>query len=907
MGTLLVWAGVCFLLPSLAASTQPVYNFPDGRLDYQAPERTARWHIPDQKLPSSDVPVAGCDVLQFGAKGDGVTDDTEAFQQALLFMARNGGGAVWVPAGRYAIRGTLVVPLNVTLRGEWVPPGKATQGSILLAYHGRGDAEGDPFLTVYPNGGVRGLTIWYPEQSAKDPVPYPWTIVRPDTLGFKSSFTVEEVTIINAWRGIRIGLPATGNGNWLLRRIYMTAIASGIETDMTNDIGRLYAVFLSPRYWRESGLPGAPRDSGDPALKRMKQKGVGITIRRHDFTHHGPFSVEGYAVGFKGAASKTEAHESHFASTGASHFQGHLYGIVIRDCVVAADLSGLHPASAVFTDSTLSGSEVGLRIAAAPEATVQLNNCEVSGQLAIENSGLWALHLFNTRVRGSILNQAGILAMTGGSIQTSEKPVVLLEASTTGALFRGVSGLRRSQIEGFKSNSAFVFNDAPLPSVDVPRDALNIAPPRPLHPSARRLLVMDELSGDGILDISSALQASLDEVATQGGGIVYLPAGFYRLDQPVRVPGGVELRGANEGPHHLGRSATVLRIFWGKGQPEGEAAISLAAGSGIRGIGFVYPEMDYRDPDEFAWTLRSLGADVYMMNISAGGVDRLIDLASFKSDRHYVNQVMANPIRIGVAMGAGSRDGRVLDCQFITHAWSLLPVVWSEQTLTRYYTDSLAALPTSVWVDEASGKRHDELLRANLRAFVMDDTIGQTLFFNFVYAALSGLDAGFEGQASGVVFSHGVDVCVHGARLRSIGSEGLNLVNYMVYGRGWEATIAVDIQDTGDGRAVFRSLQIVGPQTHAVRQLAGRSIFEQPLFSVPGRQGLLFEGGSADLLAPSFFHYDASPRLDIRKAARGGVVAPISRGRLRPGAAGGSIGHADFKIIDALSADGPKQ
>ncbi|MGD1277706.1 MAG: glycoside hydrolase family 28 protein [Tepidisphaeraceae bacterium] len=54
-------------------------------------------------------------VLSLGAKGDGATKDTAAFQLALDRCAAGGGGIVWVPAGNYLI-GSIVIGPNTTLR-----------------------------------------------------------------------------------------------------------------------------------------------------------------------------------------------------------------------------------------------------------------------------------------------------------------------------------------------------------------------------------------------------------------------------------------------------------------------------------------------------------------------------------------------------------------------------------------------------------------------------------------------------------------------------------------------------------------------------------------------------------------------------------------------------------------------
>ncbi len=49
----------------------------------------------------------------WGAYGDGIHDDTEVIQSALTAAAGNGGGVVYVPAGKYKLTDTLEVPGGV--------------------------------------------------------------------------------------------------------------------------------------------------------------------------------------------------------------------------------------------------------------------------------------------------------------------------------------------------------------------------------------------------------------------------------------------------------------------------------------------------------------------------------------------------------------------------------------------------------------------------------------------------------------------------------------------------------------------------------------------------------------------------------------------------------------------------
>ena len=58
-------------------------------------------------------------VRDYGAKGDGKTDDTAAFQKALDTAGQAGGGVVYAPRGNYFFAGHLKVPDAVTLKGVW--------------------------------------------------------------------------------------------------------------------------------------------------------------------------------------------------------------------------------------------------------------------------------------------------------------------------------------------------------------------------------------------------------------------------------------------------------------------------------------------------------------------------------------------------------------------------------------------------------------------------------------------------------------------------------------------------------------------------------------------------------------------------------------------------------------------
>lgn len=72
--------------------------------------------------PSPPHGVLPINVVDFGAKGDNQTDDTEAFRAALEACSSSGGGTVAVPPGLFVLGGNLTVPPGVTLRGTYSAP-----------------------------------------------------------------------------------------------------------------------------------------------------------------------------------------------------------------------------------------------------------------------------------------------------------------------------------------------------------------------------------------------------------------------------------------------------------------------------------------------------------------------------------------------------------------------------------------------------------------------------------------------------------------------------------------------------------------------------------------------------------------------------------------------------------------
>lgn len=228
-----------------------------------------------EPTPLNALPFAGVNARQFGAKGDGIADDTAALQSALN-AAEKGGPVCLVPSGFYRLNGTLTVPPGVTICGSsgGVPHSEHPIGTVLLAYGGRGQADGEPLITLKPNAVVRNLVIHYPEQSLPEVAAYPWTVRLDGEL-----CQVLDLTITNPYQAIDAG--SKWNELHLVRNVFACPLKTGIYIDQCTDIGRIENVHFNPNFWTRMALK--PAFPGGDIKAYLEKNLVGFKIGKTDW------------------------------------------------------------------------------------------------------------------------------------------------------------------------------------------------------------------------------------------------------------------------------------------------------------------------------------------------------------------------------------------------------------------------------------------------------------------------------------------------------------------------------------------------------------------------------------------------------------------------------------------------
>ncbi len=210
------------------------------------------------RTPGSPLPQAFAAVLASGkgvvsvqdapynARGDGTTDDTAAFQQALNDVGALGGGVVFAPTGNYLIASHLTVPAYVSLAGVFEAPEAFSQnkGTTLLAVEGAGSTSGPAFITLQgPDSTLQGVTVFYPNQrAANPPVAYPWTV----QCGGGDDIAILDCLLANPYDAVDFA--SNPSPRHMIRGLYGQPLDRGIQVDQCYDIGRIKNVHFWP-FW----------------------------------------------------------------------------------------------------------------------------------------------------------------------------------------------------------------------------------------------------------------------------------------------------------------------------------------------------------------------------------------------------------------------------------------------------------------------------------------------------------------------------------------------------------------------------------------------------------------------------------------------------------------------------------
>ena len=352
--------------------------------------------------------VGALDARRYGAKADGATDDTHAIQKALDTAGKN-GGIVFLPAGRYLVAGSLHIPPGVVLEGVAHSPLyiEPLIGTVVLATGGRDAEEGPALFELGNSSNVRGLTVFYPDQVVTDIHPYAYTFHLQG-----GDNTVEDVTLINSYNGIRIG--PEGNVRHRIRNVYGCVLRRGIWLDNCTDIGRIENIQWHCHWWSSKATNGA----WDPVFEYMWKNCEGFIFARTDWEYVNNTFIFPVNIGY------------HFIETPHGAMNGQLCGIgadASQRCIV---VDQIQPMGLLITN----GQFVSFN---GPDPTEVIINSTCTGSVRLENCAFWGPAMQNVVSHSSSYVSLSNCYFSSGRANNGN--VFLIEADSGKLQVRGSS------------------------------------------------------------------------------------------------------------------------------------------------------------------------------------------------------------------------------------------------------------------------------------------------------------------------------------------------------------------------------------------------------------------------------------------------------------------------------------
>lgn len=347
--------------------------------------------------------------------------------------------------------------------------------------------------------------------------------------------------------------------------------------------------------------------------------------------------------------------------------------------------------------------------------------------------------------------------------------------------------------------------------------------------------------GRGVTDDSGIIQKTLDKCAAANGGVVFLPAGKYRLDKPICIPSGVTLKGDWEAPHHtMIDKGTVILAYAGKGKENDPPLIKLNPNSAVKGITIYYPEQKLPDPFPYPWTIQGEGADCSIIDVTLTNSYNAVDLETYPNERHYIRNLFGGILRKGIFVDQ-SKNGRIENVHFSHNYWVRAGLGHPTSYWDPLFADSYLNLTAFRF-----GKADNEIAT---NTFAIPCKIG----YHFVKSK--------HGACSGIFSGIGMDFTQKPILIEETQDSGVLIANAeIVAGNAVRSEVQIEAASTHTGTVQFANCSFWGPG-QSIARIHGSgtvSMFNCNMslyaWDVPsGKPAIEVYGGSFGLVSSTLF------------------------------------------------------
>ena len=337
--------------------------------------------IIDNVYPTDDTVLADIVAAEapYHADATGQTDCTEALQNAIDDCARNGGGTVFLPAGRYLVTGSVYIKPFVTLRGDWRDPDEGTDyGTVIVARPESTEQKCPALFEVGASAGAVGLTVWYPEQTLEQVKPYPYTFYVNGKRDYMLH-TLKNITLLNSYRGIGL-CSVCEDGVYqchemtTLENIKGTCLYEGLNSHNSADVDVYKTLRFETRYWLAAG-PAYNAPEARALARYTRDHASGMVLGDLEWPEIADVTIGDCLYGI------------HIVKGIRVRFNGSFWGVSVKNCDYAyyAEKDSVWELGAnwgvSFADSELQGSRYAAYYWG--KAVLQLHNVKTCGVVSV--------------------------------------------------------------------------------------------------------------------------------------------------------------------------------------------------------------------------------------------------------------------------------------------------------------------------------------------------------------------------------------------------------------------------------------------------------------------------------------------------------------------------------------------
>ena len=540
-------------------------------------------------------------------------------------------------------------------------------------------------------------------------------------------------------------------------------------------------------------------------------------MRKNDWSYTTNITVEGYKVGFNAAPSITNE---------GSKPNGQNYQLKVIGCKTGIQCDAIANSGIQFTRSIIKNCENGVVVNKGTAGALHFHTCEIDATqnafVTDAESSTRIMILQNQIQKGNVNINGAILTFIDCDFYNPAPQIVL------GRNARSIiTGNRFKEKVNIENHSLLecIIDHTPVSLEKLPEFPVAMLENQKQKPDREYLyLATDPEFGanpDGNTDNTQAIQKALDKAAAEGGGIVYLPPGKYKVLGNLNIPSGVELKGALDNSSAPVGPGSILQVYSGKGNLNAQPFMTMKENSGLRGVVFDYPEQktsDLPNPIVYPYCVQVQGKDVYIVNVGIRAAYQGFDLFTYKCDNHYIDYISGHSLKTGIKVGGGSENGKICNLQY-----NLIVYACGYQTKFGSFSNSIEAYKDMVYT---YGYENFDFL-------VVENCKDEWLYNNFAFGAQRGLlftGNNAENASNGISVGMAIDGARRAYCFDALNSKGFDFINNQIVSTGEPNTRYIETTANFTGRVTLHNSDYWGSAL----------------------QGVQVENGTVNLIAASF-------------------------------------------------------